>query len=125
MPELHLRDEVYAIAGAAMEVYYQVGTGFLEPIYQEALEIELRNRRIPFESQKMLSLTYKDILLTKHYVADLLCYGKILIERKAVRQLSAIEFAQLINYLRITKMRVSLLFNFGSSPRVGVERFVI
>jgi GxxExxY protein len=63
MPEIILKDEVYAIAGAAMEVYYTIGTGFLEAIYQEALEIELSRRKIPFESQKPLALTYKDIVL--------------------------------------------------------------
>jgi GxxExxY protein len=80
MPELLLKDEVYNVAGAAMEVYYQLGTGFLEAIYQEALEIELGRRGILFEAQKNLTLEYKGQQMKKGYVADLVCYGQIITE---------------------------------------------
>jgi len=97
MVELLLKDEVYEIAGAAMEVYYQLGTGFLEAIYQEALEIELSRRGIPFERQKCLTLEYKGQQLRKGYVADLVCHGQIIIELKTVERLTNIEVAQIIN----------------------------
>jgi len=125
MPELLLKDEVYNVAGAAMEVYYQLGTGFLEAIYQEALEIELSRRRIPFESQKCLSLEYKGQRLSRGYVADLVCYGQIIVELKVVDRLMNIEVAQLINYLKVTKLHVGLLFNFGSRGQLEWKRYVI
>lgn len=124
MAELILKDEVYAIAGAAMEVYYTLGTGFLEPVYQEALEIELARRGVPFESQKHLELFYKEIKLTKLYIADLVCYGQIIVELKVLPRLTNIEVAQLINYLKITKMHVGLLINFGARPALEWKRYV-
>jgi len=89
-----------------MEVYYTLGTGFVEPVYHEALEIELRRREVPFESQKKLTIYYKEVLLTQFYAADLLCYDQILVELKAVDRLTNIEVGQLINYMKITKKRV-------------------
>lgn len=125
MPEIILKDEVYAVVGAAMEAYYTLGTGFLEPIYQEAMEIELRLRGIPYESQKILTLAYKDIVLSKEYNADLVCYDQIIVELKAVDRLTNIEVGQLINYMKITKMHVGLLINFGSRPTLEWKRYVI
>ena len=125
MPELILKEEVYNVAGAAMEVYYQLGTGFLEAIYQEALEIELNRRGIPFESQKNLTLEYKGQQLKRGYVADLVCYGQIIIELKVLDRLTNIEVAQLINYLKVTKLHVGLLFDFGSLGRLERKRYVI
>ena|SRR6266542_44160 len=78
MPELILKEEVYLIVGAAMDVYYQLGRGFLEPIYQEALEIELQRRKIPFEPQQWLTTYYKGQALEKKYKPDLICYGQII-----------------------------------------------
>lgn len=125
MAELILKDEVYAIAGAAMEVYYQLGTGFLEPVYQEALEIELAHRKIPFESQRSLNLFYKDVKLRKVYIPDFVCYEQIIAEIKVLERLTNIEVAQLINYLKVTKMHVGLLINFGSRPKLEWKRYVI
>ena len=125
MPELLLKDEVYNVAGAAMEVYYQLGTGLLEAIYQEALEIELCRRGIPFEAQKTLTLEYKGQQMKKGYVADLVCYGQIIIELKVMDRLTNIEVAQLINYLKVTKLHVGLLFNFGSLGQLEWKRYVI
>ena len=125
MAELILGDEVYAIAGAAMEVYYQLGAGFLESVYQEALEIELARRRIPFEAQKPLDMFYKDVKLKKEYIPDFVCYKQIIVEIKTLERLSNIEVAQIINYLKITKMRVGLLINFGARPKLEWKRYVI
>lgn len=125
MPEIILKDEVYAVAGAAMEVYYTLGTGFLEAVYQEALEVELSRRKIPFESQKPLALTYKNIVLEKPYFADLICYGQIVVELKVLSRLTNLEMAQIINYMKITKHRVGLLINFGSMPKLEWKRYVI
>jgi len=123
--ELLLKDEVYAVAGAAMEVYYQLGSGFLEPVYQQALEIELGRRRIPFEAQKPLKLFYKDVELRKEYIPDFICYKQIIVEIKSLERLTNIETAQLINYLKITKMHVGVLINFGSRPKLEWKRYVI
>jgi GxxExxY protein len=125
MTELLLKQEVFEIIGAVYEVYYTMGTGFLEPVYHEALEIELRRRGIPFESEEELALYYKETRLKKLYVADLICYGQIIIELKVLPRLTNIEVAQLINYMKITKMRVGLLVNFGSSPKPEWKRYVI
>src|ERR1051326_1708965 len=96
------------------EVYWQLGTGFLEPVYQEALEIELRRRDIPFEAQKHLTILYKGQPLMKSYVADVVCYGQIIVELKARDRLIPTDLAQLLNYMKTTGMHVVLLFNFGS-----------
>jgi GxxExxY protein len=125
LTELLLKDEVFAVVGAAMEVYWQLGAGFLEPVYQEALEIELRNRHVPYEAQKHLIILYKGQPLKKEYLADLVCYGQIIVELKALGGLSGKEVAQLINYLKSTGMRVGLLFNFGSPGKLEWKRLVI
>jgi len=122
MAELILKEEVYAVVGAAMEVYYKLGIGFLEPVYQEALQIELTRRCIPFEPQERLELYYKDTLMTKKYRADLVCYGQIIVELKVISHLSNLEWAQLINYLKMTQPRVGLLINFGSRPHLEWKR---
>jgi len=122
--DLILKDEVYAIVGAAIEVHRELGPGFLEPVYQEAIEIELRSRNIPFESQKRLVICYKGHELQKEYIADLVCYGQIIVELKALDRLSGKEEAQLLNYLKATGLRVGLLINFGSTGRLEWKRFV-
>lgn len=112
--DLIYKDEVYALVGAAMEVHTQLGCGFLEAVYQEALEIELANRNIPFISQKEISISYKNTILKKNYLADLVAFDKIIVELKAIDLISGREEAQLINYLKASGMAVGLLFNFGS-----------
>lgn len=114
MTELILKDEVYSIIGAAMEVHSILGCGFLEPVYQEALEIELRKRKIPYAPQKQLPIYYKDNRLKKTYVADYIAFEKIVIEIKAITHLSSLEEAQLLNYLKATDHEVGLLINFGA-----------
>ena len=121
--EIVYRDEVYRIIGAAIEVHKILGPGFLEAVYQEAMEIELGDRSIPFEAQKQLTIDYKGHVLKKEYVPDLVCYGKIVGDIKALEKLSGKEESQIINYLKATKMKVGLLINFGG-PSLEWKRFV-
>jgi len=125
MDDLLFKDEVFEIVGAAIEVHRELRNGFLEPVYQESLEIELALRKIPFVSQERLKLFYKGIELKKEYIPDFVCFGKIIAEIKALERLTNIEIAQLINYLKATKLRVGLLINFGSSGRLEWKRFVV
>lgn len=125
MTELLLKDEVYAVVGAAIEVHRVLGAGFLEAVYQESLEIELASRSIPFEAKKNLTITYKGRRLKKEYEADLVCYGQIVVELKALDCLSSKEEAQLLNYLKATGLRVGLLINFGSVGKLEWKRFVV
>ena len=119
------RDEVYAIIGAAIEVHKELGSGFLEAVYQEAFELELRTRNIPFEPQKLLPIRYKGIPLRKQYIADLICYEKIIIELKALEKLTGKEEAQLLNYLKATRFKLGLLINFGSKRKLEWERLIM
>jgi GxxExxY protein len=121
---LILKDEVYAIVGAAIEVHRELGPGFLEAVYQEAMEIELRERRIPFEAQKRLRISYKGRTLNKEYSADLVCYGQVIVELKALDRLSGSEQAQVLNYLKATGLPVGVLINFGSRGKLEWKRFV-
>ncbi len=125
MAELIFKDDVYAIIGAAIEVHRVLGDGFLELVYQEALEIESRVRNLPFESQKVLQIHYKEHLLKKEYVADLVYYGRIVVELKALDKLTTREEGQILNYLKATGMKVGLLINFGSRGRLEWKRFVL
>ena len=124
MTELLLKDEVYAIIGAAMEVHTVLGPGFLEAVYHEAMEIEQQERNVPFESRKKLRISYKGHLLEKEYEADMVCYGQIVVELKALDRLTSREEAQLLNYLKATGLRVGLLINFGSTGKLEWKRFV-
>ncbi|HEY6121617.1 MAG TPA: GxxExxY protein [Pyrinomonadaceae bacterium] len=125
MKELIFKEEVYAIVGAAMDVRWQLGQGFLEPVYQEALEIEFRRRGIPFEPQEEIVIYYKGEALKKKYVADFTCYGQIVIELKALDGLCGRDVGQLLNYMKATRFNVGLLINFGSPVRLEWHRYVI
>lgn len=114
MVDLIYKDEVYAIVGAAMEVHKTLGCGFLEAVYQEAFEIELTTRQIPFQAQKELIIYYKEHTLNKTYLADIVAFNKIIIEIKALTRLSSLEEAQLLNYLKATGFQVGLLISFGA-----------
>ena|ERR1039458_6932085 len=114
MTELLYKTEVFEIIGAAIEVHKELGHGFLEAVYQEAIQIEMARREIPFDSQKSLRIRYKDQILKKEHVADFICYGKIIIKLKALDELSGKDEAQILNYLKATGFRVGLLVNFGS-----------
>lgn len=120
-----LKDESYAVIGAALDVYYKLGSGFLEPVYQEALELEFQLRDIPFASQVDLPIVYKEFTLKKTYRADFVCYESIIVEIKAFSALTPVDWAQLMNYLKASRLRVGLLFNFGSVPRMEHRRIII
>jgi GxxExxY protein len=125
LSKLLLGDETYQIVGAAMEVYYKLGTGFLEPVYQQALAIELKQRSILFEQQKRFQIDYKGTILEKEYVADFVCFDQVIVEIKALNQLSPVDWSQVLNYLKVSRMRVGILFNFGSVGRLEWKRLVI
>ena len=124
MTELIYKDEVYQIIGAAMEVYNQLGNGFLEAVYQDALVLELRLRKIAFQEQTPLELTYKGHTLRHTYVPDLIVFDKIVVELKAISMLGPNEEAQLLNYLKATGMRLGLLINFGAQRRLEWKRMI-
>jgi GxxExxY protein len=105
----------YAIIGAAMEVHRQLGRGFLEAVYQEALELELELRQIPCQREVELPIFYKKQRLKTFYRADFICYDSVLVELKALAKLSGVEEAQIINYLKATGLETGLLLNFGAS----------
>lgn len=115
-------DETFAIRGAVYEVYKQLGAGFLEGVYQEALELELSSRGIPYKSQPEIDIEYKGIRLRQTYRADIVCYGKIILELKAVKQLLPEHEAQLQNYLKATGLKLGLLINFSHYPGVEIKR---
>lgn len=117
------KDESYKIQGAIFEVYREMGCGFLEAVYQECLEKELTQRGIPFVAQQELQLTYKGENLRQTYKPDLICYGQIIVELKAAKEIAPEHKAQVINYLKATNMKLGLLINFGSHPKVQIERF--
>ncbi|HQU91848.1 MAG TPA: GxxExxY protein [Pyrinomonadaceae bacterium] len=120
-----LEDETYAIIGAAMEVYYKLGNGFAEPVYQEALGIEFELRDVLFEPQKRLHIEYKGRSLEKGYIADFMCFDEIIVEIKAIASLSPLDWSQIMNYLKASRLRVGLLFNFGSHGKMEMKRIVI
>jgi GxxExxY protein len=124
MSELIYKDEVFAIVGAAMEVHRVLGSGFLEGVYQEAMEIEVLTKGIPFQSQRILQIQYKSHLLKKEYIADMVCFEKIIIEFKALDKLTGREESQIINYLKATGYKVGVLINFGAQPKLEWRRFV-
>ena len=118
------KDEVYQIIGAAMEVHKVLGSGFLEAVYQEALEIEFTLRGIPFESYKNLKIPYKESVLKKCYEADFVVFEKIIVEIKALDSIISKNKAQIINYLKATKLRLGVLINFGEES-LAWKRFVL
>lgn len=109
--------ETYEIRGAIFAVHKELGCGFLERVYQDALEYEFRERGIPYEREKEIQVPYKGHPLGEPYRADFVCYGKIIVELKAVKELEDIHRAQVLNYLKASGMKLGILANFG-------ERFI-
>jgi GxxExxY protein len=123
--DLVLRDESYAVMGACFEVFKEMGTGFLESVYEECLEIELELQCVPFKVQVELPLTYKKRRLRKTFQPDFICFGAVVVEIKAASQLTDIHRAQLLNYLKATGYRLGLLVNFHGHPKLEWERIVL
>ena len=119
------KEESYAIQGAIFAVYREMGSGFLESVYQECLERELTTRGIPFEAEKELQLFYNGEALRQRFKPDLICHGKIIIELKAVKALAPEHAAQVLNYLKSTGLTLGLLVNFGSHPKVTIKRLAL
>jgi GxxExxY protein len=119
------RLESFEIMGACFEVYKEKGSGFVESVYQECLELELSDRKIPFKAQTELALTYKGRPLKSKFKPDFICYGKIVVELKAVSGLNDEHRAQVQNYLRATKFKLGLLVNFSHYPKLEYERIVL
>jgi GxxExxY protein len=114
--------ESFEIIGACFEVYREKGSGFVESVYQECLEMEFGDRKIPFKAQFELSLTYKERMLKSKFKPDFICYDKIVVELKAVTALTDEHRAQIQNYLRATGMKLGLLVNFSHYPKLEYER---
>ena len=119
------KNECYAIQGAIFEVYREMGSGFLESVYQECLEVEFNTRGVPFLAQPELSIVFKGTHLKQTYKPDFICYDKIIIELKAVKSIAPEHEAQLLNYLKATGVKLGLLVNFGSHPKAIIKRFAL
>ena len=118
------KEESYKIVGACFEVYKVKGNGFLEAVYQECLALEFMAQGSPFIEKTPLQLEYKGRILSQSYEPDFLCFGEIIVEIKAVKQLADEHRAQMINYLKATGKKLGLLINFGHHPKIEHERFV-
>lgn len=118
------RDEqTYAIIGAAMAVHNELGHGFLEAVYQDALEIEFKKQQIPYEREPTLNIYYSGEKLASFYRPDFICFGKVVVETKALSQISGTEDGQGINQLRASRFHKALLINFGR-PKLDYKRMV-
>ncbi len=124
-PDIIYKEESYRIMGACFEVYRDKGSGFVEPVYQECLEMEFGLQQIPFQPQVPLQLAYKGRPLKQRYIPDFMCFGKIIVELKAVSQLTDEHRAQVHNYLKATGHRLGLLVNFCHYPKLEYERIVL
>jgi GxxExxY protein len=123
--ELILKDEVYTIIGAAIEVRRELGSGFLEAVYQEALAIELLERAIPSKPQWPLKIQYKGTQLQKEYIADFTCFNSVIVEIKALSRLTGNEEAQIINYLKATGYKSRAINQFWQYGQVSGRRSYI
>ena len=117
-------NKMYQIIGAAMDVYNELGHGMSEPIYQECLSIVCSEKGIPWEREKPLKMSFHGQELQKKYIADFVCYGDLIVELKAVSEISNEHRGQLFNYLRITGAYAGLLINFGNPKRLISERYI-
>jgi GxxExxY protein len=118
-------DESYKIMGACFKVYTEMGNGFLESVYQECLELEFSKRKIPVVSQQSLPVMYCGTPLKQYYIADFVCYEKIIVEIKAIAHLKDEHRSQVLNYLNTTGLKLGLLVNFGHYPKVESERIAL
>jgi GxxExxY protein len=114
----------YAIIGAAIEVHRHLGHGFLESVYQEALALEMTARGVSFDREAELPVRYKGQILARSYRADFICFDEIIVELKAIRELTEREHSQILHYLKATGLSLGLLINFGSTRRLETKRFI-
>ena len=119
---IYYKQESYNIIGAALHVYEMLGHGFLEAVYQEALEIEFQRRNIPYIREKELNIHYDGILLKKKFFVDFLCYNCIIVELKAVTELDNMNQTQIYNYLKVSKNKLGILINFGNKENLEFKR---
>lgn len=119
MTDILYKDESYKIIGCCMEVYNELGPGFLEVIYKDALEVEFQLNNIPYSREKQFEINYKGKILNRKYNADFVVYDKILLEVKAFKRLSDENLQQTMNYLKTAKMKLGLLVNFGESSLIS------
>lgn len=124
MGDCLFKDEGYKIIGCCYEVYNTLKPGLLEAIYKLALGVEFQKQGVPYETEKPLNVYYKGVLLPKTYFADIVCYGEIIIEAKAVSNLNSEHLAQLLNYMKITNTKVGYLVNFGNKEQLEWKRVV-
>ena len=117
-----LKGETHQIIGCCYNVYNQMGSGFLEAVYQECLELEFAQKHIPADAQLELDIFYHNQLLRQKYIPDFICFGEVIVEIKAVKALAPEHTAQLLNYLKITNKKVGLLVNFASYPKIEYKR---
>lgn len=115
MPDILFKDESYMIIGACMEVHKKLGTGFLESVYSEALEKELKNKNVPYEREKKLQIYYEGEPLKKYFKADFVCFNSIIVELKSNGFISKSDIRQSLNYLKATQYKLGILANFGTS----------
>ena len=108
------KNETYKIIGCAMKVHSELGNGFLEAVYQEALSIMFNEESIGFEKEKALEIEFRGVVLEKKYYADFLCFDEIIVEIKAIKEFNKAHLAQVLNYLKATNKKVGLLINFGA-----------
>ncbi|ESQ90737.1 GTP-binding protein [Asticcacaulis sp. AC460] len=125
MAELLFEDEVFRIRGAVFEVYREMGSGFLEAVYQECLEREFQKLGIDYVAHRALNLTYKGEALNQFYRADFVCFDKIILELKAMQSIAPEHRLQLLHYLKATGLRLGLVINFGAPAKVQIERVVL
>lgn len=115
MEEYPFKEECYKIIGCCMEVHNELGCGFLEPVYQEALSVVLFENKIPFVKEKVLDIEFRGRILDKKYVADFICFNEVIVELKALECLLPEHTAQVLNYLKATGKKLGLLINFGTT----------
>lgn len=115
MTELLFQNQSYEIIGACMKIHSALGSGYKEAIYQDALEVELSNRRIPFIREKKFDVVYEGVILKHHFIADFVIYNEIIVELKSNKEIINPFIAQTINYLKASGLRLGLVINFGNS----------
>ncbi len=123
MSEILYKGESYKIVGAMLNVHNELGCGFLEAVYQDALEIEFSMQGIPYEREKEYDILYKGHVIDKKYRVDFVCYDKIIVELKAIDMLLSVHYSQVLNYLKMSSLKLGILANFGES-KLNTQRII-